>query len=491
MFIEKIGSKSCKLINLFNFWVLAMGKEKLSKAEIEEMFQEGRLVARALQVNPLYKGKPKFDQLEDELKYLNVKKHEEGEHKNVERHGQRGRSATLLVPGVDMTLFDSVGVLYDADKSTIKAYMFRDSQTMSQALYDEYHNINIDKKKFEPIISRKEFMEKYRDYIEKINNPELRDNSKNYEIEQEFERYNEVLGNFFPESLMGIVGKDSSIDTKRNLLLAKNLLSSKHDQDVPMVLMDKGAIKVWNPDLKEIADIINASKDKIKSDAEKFNAGTPDELLKEFANNLGFTLDNVSFNTPITPEHLKVNNKYEFKANEIIDYLSEITHLPKGSAFTYGIEGRLLEVVNQRLENEGKERVKDLKAAILNKNDVENLVSLLDHEISTKDSNHKLMTKTELKEFSEAVVSNINMKRTGNEADLAKVDKLDSSKSSGIGKLISEFFNKVASIFKENVVTNKIEKFKNMKEELAKIKEPSVVANQEDHEVRIGPTAKA
>lgn len=101
-------------------------KEKLSKTELEEMFQEGRFVARAFQTSVLLKGKPKYDQVEDELKYLNVKKNNEGEHQNVERHGQRGRSATLLVPGVDMTLFDSVGFLYDADQSTIKAYMFRE-----------------------------------------------------------------------------------------------------------------------------------------------------------------------------------------------------------------------------------------------------------------------------------------------------------------------------------------------------------------------------
>jgi hypothetical protein len=238
-----------------------MGIEKLSEAELQEMFQEGRFVARALKINPLFQGKAKYDQASDEMKYLHATKSQEGEHQNVERHGQRGRSATLLVPGVDMTLFNSVGFLYDADKSTIKAYMFRDSQTMSQIQHSKFYNVNIDKKKFEPIISRTEFMEKYRDYVGKLENPELRDNLKDYDNEENFERYNEVLGNFFPESLMGLVGKDSSMETKRDLLLLKNL-STKQDQDLPMVLMDQGKIKLWKPDLNEIASILNSSKEK-------------------------------------------------------------------------------------------------------------------------------------------------------------------------------------------------------------------------------------
>ena len=283
-----------------------MGSEKLSDAELQEMFQEGRFIARALQVDPLFKGKAKLDQATDEINYLHAKKSQEGEHQNVERHGQRGRSGTLLVPGVDMTLFDKVGFLYDADKSTIKAYMFRDSQTTSQILHKEYYNVNIDKKKFEPIISRAEFMEKYRDYVGKLDNPQLRDNLKDYDLENNFERYNEVLGNFFPESLMGVVGKDSSLETKCNLLLLKNELS-KADRDLPMVLMNQGEIRVWKPELSEIADILNNSKNKIMNDLEKFKQGTPDELLKEFASNLGFTLDSISFDTPITPENIKIN----------------------------------------------------------------------------------------------------------------------------------------------------------------------------------------
>ncbi|MCC5791011.1 MAG: hypothetical protein JJT82_00160 [Legionellaceae bacterium] len=104
-----------------------MGKNKLRGSELKEMFNEGRFVARALNVSALKKGKPDLTEAENEVRFLNSKKTNEGEHKNVERHGQRGRSATLLVPGVDMTLFNNVGFVYDADQSTIKAYMFYDS----------------------------------------------------------------------------------------------------------------------------------------------------------------------------------------------------------------------------------------------------------------------------------------------------------------------------------------------------------------------------
>jgi hypothetical protein len=462
-------------------------KEKLSKTELEEMFQEGRFVARAFQVDTLSKGKPKYGQVEDELKYLNVKKDNEGEHQNVERHGQRGRSGTLLVPGVDMTLFDSVGFLYDADQSTIKAYMFRDSQTMSQINHSNYYNVNIDKKKFEPIISRTEFMDKYREYREKLANPELRDGAKNYELEQSFEAYNEVLGNFFPESLVSLVGKDSSLETKGKLLFLKNLLSER-GQDLPMVLMDKGQIKVWNPSLHEIAEILNDTKSKIEKDAAQYNLGTREELLKEHAKNLGFTLDDIPFGTPITAKHLKVNNQYEFKANEIIDYLSEVTKIPKGGTFSYGIEGRLLEVVNQKLKSEGQEPVKDLKGVILNKKDVENLVTFLNAEMKTS-KDHKEMSSQEIKDCSAAIVSNINARRSDNGESLANVDGLTSSKSSKIGRAISEFFTKVASFFKENVVSEKVENCRNIKEQLTEIKqsEPTISheVEQQNEEVQV------
>jgi hypothetical protein len=195
-------------------------------------------------------------------------------------------------------------------------------------------------------------------------------------------------------------------------------------------------------------------------DSEKFKLGTPDELLKEFASNLGYTLDNISFDTPITPEHLKINNKFEFKAGEVIDYLSEVTNMPKGSSFVYGLQGRLLEAVNNRLADEGKEPVTNLNSTILDQKDIENMVSLLDNEMSIKDTQHQIMKPGELKNFSAGIVSNLNDKRAGNEVNMEKVAKLGNSQSKGIGNLISEFFNKVKSLFKENIVTNSIKENK-------------------------------
>lgn len=443
-------------------------REKLSNVELEERYQQGRLIARAFRAEALHRGKPSYNKLNEEIEYLYSKKNNEGIHKNVERHGQRGRSATLLVPGVDMTLFDTVGFLYDADLSTVKAYMFRDSQTLSQFDHGQYYNINIDRKKFEPIISRTEFIEKYRDYRNKVKHAELRDTSRDYENEGDL-GYNEVLGNFFPESLIGLVGRDSTLETKRNLLLMKNVVS-KQDLDLPMVLMDHGEIKVWNPSLQEIAEIINVSKDKITNDLQAED--DQNTILIEFANNIGFTLKNIDFDTSVTPDHLKINNKFEFKANEIIDYLSKITQVPKGSAFSYGIHGRLLEVVNKRLISENEEKTSDLKSVVLNKKDVENLISLLDDEMLTKNKDHRLITSAELKKCSEAIVNNINIIRSGENA--LNVEQLEGQKSSVIGQFISEFFIKVASFFKENVVTNSVEKFKSMKENLVLMKEANL-----------------
>lgn len=456
-----------------------MGKEKLLDNELMDMFQEGRFVARALQADPWFRGKAKSDQAEDEIKYLNVKKYQEGEHANVERHGQRGRSGTLIVPEVEMTLFDSVGFLYDADKSTIKAYMFKDSQTMSQALYDEYHNINIDKKKFEPILSRKKFIDEYRDYMEKAYNPELRDDKRNYENAEYYERYNEVLGNFFPESLVGIIGKDTSLETKKKLLHLKTVLS-KHDENMPMVLMDKGQVKVWTPDLNEIANILNHQKGEILKYTKENPEANASELLQQYANDLGYQIDDINFYKPLTAQNIHLNNQFEFKADEIIDYLSQVTDIPKGGSFSYGIEGRLLEVVNQKLESDGKEKVNDLNTTVIEEKDIQNLVSMLDKEMKLNKPSHTVMKQNDIKVISSTIVSNINKIRSGEDIDPKNKVKIDAKTSK-----IAEFFNKVSSFFQKNVIKKKIDKSTEFKAKIQAIKADL----DTEHDIKPTPSA--
>ena len=145
--------------------------------------------------------------------------------------------------------------------------------------------------------------------------------------------------------------------------------------------------------------------------------------------------------------------------------------MPKGSPLLYGLEGRLLEAVNKRLVNGGNEPVSNLKATILDQKDIQNMVSLLDNEMKVKDTQHQVMSSSELKTFSDGMVLNLNHKRAGNEANMENVAKLGNSQLKGIGNLISEFFNKVKSLFKDNIVTNSIEKSKSMKERLTTLKE--------------------
>ena len=170
---------------------------RASNSQIQEMFREGNLIARAL-----YSGSNidntnnhigyNLEEFNQELSFLHSTKPNEGIHNNVTRNGSRNRSATLLTPNVRMDLFHDIGFLYDADKSTIRGYMFHDSVTTSGGLHDEFYNINTDKSKFEPVLSKKEFLDKYQSYRENT------DNTSN-----EHTQYNEVLGNFFSESITG------------------------------------------------------------------------------------------------------------------------------------------------------------------------------------------------------------------------------------------------------------------------------------------------
>lgn len=131
----------------------------------------------------------------------NIKKSEIS--KCLKRKGQRNRSATLLIPDVRMDLFSEIGLLYDGDKSTIRAYMYHDSKTLSGTLHNNFYNLGVDKNKFQPIIAIKKFLKEYKQYKKRTDGTQY-----------EHTNYNEVLCNFFPESLTDLVANSNTVVNK-------------------------------------------------------------------------------------------------------------------------------------------------------------------------------------------------------------------------------------------------------------------------------------
>lgn len=249
---------------------------------VEELFQEGSLIARAL----LFKKVPGniettfftdllnkkdanignfigFSEYDTELKFLTQQKDGEGTYKNVERHGQRSRSSTLLVSGLEIPLFNPIGVLYDANKSTIRAYMLTDSHTSFQYDHDGFYTVTKDKAKFEPIISRNLFIEKYREFRK------WRDSLTEDEAIQKHVlwKHNEVIGNFFPNSLVGIVADAKTDGKKLKLLALHQYLKTQKNLDLPMIIMDKGKIELWIPNLQEIDLLANGIPELLNSNS--------------------------------------------------------------------------------------------------------------------------------------------------------------------------------------------------------------------------------
>jgi hypothetical protein len=421
--------------------------KKATDKEIQEMFQEGNLIARSILVSSPPNGSYKMEEIGKEIGFLHAAKID-GEHKNVERLGQRNRSATLLVPGVDIELMTGVGFLYDADKTTIRAYMLKDSGTQSPYNHTGYYNINQDKESFQPVISKKEFMETYKQYRNDPNVPA--------EAHHGF-KYNEILANFFPESLTGLVMSKDTPENKLKLLTAKQFLSTKHDLDLPMVIINEGKVQTWTPDMAEVRELVNLSRDKISAlkkvpdDAKKLK-------LENFVQDLGFSLKIKDFNQEISPQDIVILNKNEFSKKEVINFLHDLTAMPKGGKFTYGIEGRLMEVVNNRLESEGLSKVNSLDNVILHKQDVKNLVSMLDKELGKKDKSHKQMDSKDLDKFSDHLAKEIKEPKLdqSSKMEIKELKQLLSRHKSENFVKIKEFFNKVKSLFDEKVITRKI-----------------------------------
>lgn len=169
-------------------------------------------------------------------------------------------------------------------------------------------------------------------------------------------------------------------------------------------------------------------------------------------------------------ELIDENKKININAKDLIRSLSEITGLPKGGHFTYGLRGRLLEVINSRLREEGRE-VEHLHDVTLYKKDVYHFIELLDKEIQCMDPSHKIMNKEQRTKFGTALIDKVKAKEQPNAQVDAQLEANLSYKPNKTLNKIREFFLKVASVFDKNIITKGVEKTKAFKENLDVIKE--------------------
>lgn len=263
-------------------------KEKFKHLETPTDFQtlyiEGNLIARALHVGDtaIQDNFYDFSEYDNEMYRLNQKKESEGIHQNVERSGQRSRSSTLLVPGVSMPLIEPIAFLYDSNQSTIRGYMFEDSGTTFQNEHEGLYNVHVNKdvEKFVPILSRDEFITKYKEYL--IN----KYGGLNAVI------HNEVIGNFFPQSLIGLIALQQLAEDKYKLLALKYHLKKKYNIDLPMVFMKDGEIQVWSYNQREIAQLVHDIPNFLGMKYPELKNMGPvrTQIYLKFLNTLGYTL---------------------------------------------------------------------------------------------------------------------------------------------------------------------------------------------------------
>ncbi|BCA96288.1 hypothetical protein TUM19329_26490 [Legionella antarctica] len=194
---------------------------------------------------------------------------------------------------------------------------------------------------------------------------------------------------------------------------------------------------------------------------------TDREILRE---NLQLGCDLLGPDVTPPPEIISLIKKNTMlKADDLVAFLSEITGLPKGGAFTYGVQGRLLEVINQRHQIEGKNPISQLNESSLDKTDLVNLVSLLDGEIHKNDPSHRRMGDEPLDKFCDAIIDRIDKKPSGNDGSLSEFQSLHAR--TPIFKKITEFFLKVASIVSDNIISKNIGKTQEFKQAFGKAKE--------------------
>ncbi|ABE05002.1 ankyrin repeat domain-containing protein [Rickettsia bellii] len=182
--------------------------KKISNKQLQELFEESNIIART-------------GRIEDETKYL-YQYRQDGYYKNIEREGNRGRSATLLVPEVNISLFfTGIGLLYNANDSTIRHFMPHDFWTDNARRTEDFFNMRLDNKKFVQTHSKEKFLKTYKNF--------LKDNPQ--------KDYNEIIANLYPKGLIGIALQNDDLEHKLYALEAKYYVSEKYNMDLPMTIV--------------------------------------------------------------------------------------------------------------------------------------------------------------------------------------------------------------------------------------------------------------
>ncbi|MFY9589886.1 ankyrin repeat domain-containing protein [Rickettsia endosymbiont of Halotydeus destructor] len=305
--------------------------KKLSNKELQELFKESNIIARTGEVS-------------DETKYLHQYRLD-GDYKNMERDGNRGRSATLLVPDVNISLFHTgIGLLYNADESTIRHFMPHDFWTDNARRTEDFFNMKIDSKKFVQTQSKKEFIKTYKGF--------LKDNPQ--------KDYNEIIANLYPKGLIGIALQDDDPSHKLSALEAKYYVSEKYGMDLPMTIVKNGKLIPWNPKTTEIGKLLAKVKQK---DISEYG----------FVKKRG---------------ELTLLNKNEVTYNEVKNFFEGID---KNN--TENNLKKLLKLVNKRLKDDNLSTVSTLKDFIIHKQDIKDLLTELEKDKAIKLNEQELEAK--------------------------------------------------------------------------------------------------
>lgn len=311
--------------------------KKISNKQLQELFEESNIIART-------------GRIEDETKYL-YQYRQDGYYKNIEREGNRGRSATLLVPDVNISLFfTGIGLLYNANDSTIRHFMPHDFWTDNARRTEDFFNMRLDNKKFVQTHSKEKFLKTYKNF--------LKDNPQ--------KDYNEIIANLYPKGLIGIALQNDDLEHKLYALEAKYYVSEKYNMDLPMTIVKNKKLIPWNPTISEIKELL---------------AKTNVENHPKY----GFTYKG---------EELISLNKNEVTYNEVKKFFDDID-----SNNTENNLQKLFNLVNNRLQNDNLSTIDDLKDFIIHKEDIKNLfVELEEKDKVIINENSKKLNKQELED---------------------------------------------------------------------------------------------
>lgn len=324
-----------------------------------------------------------------------------------------------------------------------------DSGTITPLMHTERYNLQEDKHKFVPVKSREEFIKQYREFRERT------DGTEEHQLP-----YNEILVNLFPEAIVGLVSPDSSHKNMLKMLTARNFLFNERDIDLPITFMNNGKLHEIEPTKDQIAEIINLEAKKMldrKFKSHPVSESEKNKIYGEFVKSLGYEIEKPDFSKELKGFHLKPLIRNEYRANDIVKAVSKLSGIGEGGLFSYGIKGRLEEVVNARLKVEGKAGIDDINSALIKPKDIEHLVDLLDEEVQHHDKKHAL-SKSDKTELITAIKESSNILKNGGEMALARSEKLGDLNQSSIKKKFKDFFLSLKSYFKDHALMNKLGK---------------------------------